>query len=254
MGSNYNQYPTRPQGPTPYGPPIPCDTGPFYDPPPRYPRSGSLPSARIICNTGAHTDPRASYPGYDPGSTYGIANLPPPDSRHPLWQGDHPANDRPMSCDGTGPLYRPPEDTSSGPPPFPPFTSGSYSHSSDVGWHADPWRASSHDTKRSHGNANPSRGSSHGYNTERSHGNANPAAAAANVSSVMQDDSSDLRAGTQVQVRIGSNLWVMGAIIGVAHLCSKLTGSTYWVEFESVKGGPGKPSVGKFSEADLKPA
>jgi len=42
--------------------------------------------------------------------------------------------------------------------------------------------------------------------------------------------------GQQVHARIAADSWVMGVILGVAHICYKITGSTYWVRFEAVQG------------------
>jgi len=60
---------------------------------------------------------------------------------------------------------------------------------------------------------------------------------------------SNFKMNQTVRAYLTTDTWVMGVIIGVAHLCSKVTGRTYWVQFESVEGR----KTEEFSETQLKP-
>jgi len=60
---------------------------------------------------------------------------------------------------------------------------------------------------------------------------------------------SNFQMNQTVRARITTGAWVMGVIIGVAHLASKITGKTYWIQFESVEGS----RMEEVPEAQLKP-
>ncbi|KAH9959626.1 hypothetical protein BC827DRAFT_1212653 [Russula dissimulans] len=57
--------------------------------------------------------------------------------------------------------------------------------------------------------------------------------------------------GQKVHALIAADSWVMGVILGVAHICYKITGSTYWVRYEAVQGGS-EMEVREFAEQELR--
>jgi len=114
----------------------------------------------------------------------------------------------------------------SGPSPRSPRTASDYRHQEYASYPVSENRQhpSSSDVRRET-NASTSRMSA----TQPRGGD--PSAGASNAIPVAK-----FQINQNVRARITTGAWVMGVIIGVAHLASRITGNTYWVEFESVEG------------------